>query len=145
MCVSLIFTHIVCLFFFLMIRRPPRSTRTDTLFPYTTLFRSFAGRDVGDVAAVGNGLPPGGDDVAGDGGGRSQVAAFARRVAAQVVDDDLRALRRVAPRYRRPDAAPGPGDDGDPSFQCTHDISSTCCLWFQIGRESGWERVCRYV
>src|SRR3546814_7086533 len=28
-----------CLFF-LMIRRPPRSTRTDTLFPYTTLFRS---------------------------------------------------------------------------------------------------------
>src|SRR3546814_1488986 len=29
----------VCVFF-LMIRRPPRSTRTDTLFPYTTLFRS---------------------------------------------------------------------------------------------------------
>src|SRR3546814_11062584 len=28
------------LFFFLMIRRPPRSKRTDTLFPYTTLFRS---------------------------------------------------------------------------------------------------------
>src|SRR3546814_4129716 len=28
------------LFFFLMIRPPPRSTRTDTLFPYTTLFRS---------------------------------------------------------------------------------------------------------
>src|SRR3546814_15410890 len=32
----------VCLFcfFFLMLRRPPRSTLTDTLFPYTTLFRS---------------------------------------------------------------------------------------------------------
>src|SRR3546814_12731086 len=29
-------------FFFLMIRRPPRATRTDTLFPYTTLFRSPA-------------------------------------------------------------------------------------------------------
>src|SRR3546814_14567757 len=29
------------MFFFLMIRRPPRSTRTDTLFPYTTLFRSL--------------------------------------------------------------------------------------------------------
>src|SRR3546814_3347426 len=28
------------MFFFLMIRRQPRSTRTDTLFPYTTLFRS---------------------------------------------------------------------------------------------------------
>src|SRR3546814_1478495 len=33
---------ICCLsIFFLMIRRPPRSTRTDTLFPYTTLFRSL--------------------------------------------------------------------------------------------------------
>src|SRR3546814_6498994 len=30
------------MFFFCMIRRPPRSTRTDTLFPYTTLFRSRA-------------------------------------------------------------------------------------------------------
>src|SRR3546814_5403984 len=30
--------------FFLMIRRPPRSTRTDTLFPYTTLFRSLPPR-----------------------------------------------------------------------------------------------------
>src|SRR3546814_12811830 len=31
---------LVMFFFFLMIRRPPRSTRTDTRFPYTTLFRS---------------------------------------------------------------------------------------------------------
>src|SRR3546814_11925615 len=37
MCVLL---GVVLCFFFLMIRRPPRSTRTDTLFPYTTLFRS---------------------------------------------------------------------------------------------------------
>src|SRR3546814_16722609 len=38
-------------FFFLMIRRPPRSTRTDTLFPYTTLFRSVERRqrDRGDA------------------------------------------------------------------------------------------------
>src|SRR3546814_2281477 len=39
-----IVTHVLFgalrVFFFLMIRRPPRSTRTDTLFPYTTLFRS---------------------------------------------------------------------------------------------------------
>src|SRR3546814_14653344 len=32
--------------FFLMIRRPPRSTRTDTLFPYTTLFRSDQALDI---------------------------------------------------------------------------------------------------
>src|SRR3546814_16036427 len=31
-------------FFFLMIRRPPRSTRTDTLFPYTTLVRALIPR-----------------------------------------------------------------------------------------------------
>src|SRR3546814_20043363 len=36
----LLFISILYIFFFLMIRRPPRSTRTDTLFPYTTLFRS---------------------------------------------------------------------------------------------------------
>src|SRR3546814_1425468 len=33
--------------FCLMIRRPPRSTRTDTLFPYTTLFRSFPPSEFG--------------------------------------------------------------------------------------------------
>src|SRR3546814_19029603 len=34
------YTTVFCYLCFLMIRRPPRSTRTDTLFPYTTLFRS---------------------------------------------------------------------------------------------------------
>src|SRR3546814_7954344 len=37
--------------FFLMIRRPPRSTRTDTLFPDTTLFRSRVAEGVQDVDA----------------------------------------------------------------------------------------------
>src|SRR3546814_18518770 len=56
-------------FFFLMIRRPPRSTRTDTLFPYTTLFRSLELRqlvvepqrdlrtDRGQLLVVGDVLP----------------------------------------------------------------------------------------
>src|SRR3546814_20612834 len=35
-----------------MIRRPPRSTRTDTLFPYTTLFRSSIGELIADLAAI---------------------------------------------------------------------------------------------
>src|SRR3546814_11410457 len=38
------FVLFLFVFFFLMIRRPPRSTRTDTLFPYTTLFRSDRSR-----------------------------------------------------------------------------------------------------
>src|SRR3546814_6698675 len=58
---------VVFIFLFLMIRRPPRSTRTDTLFPYTTLFRSsldqaiaIAGARVpGDVREV---RWPAGDD-----------------------------------------------------------------------------------
>src|SRR3546814_13499807 len=46
MCLTMRFSYCWCIrvvfwcFFFLLIRRPPRSTRTDTLFPYTTLFRS---------------------------------------------------------------------------------------------------------
>src|SRR3989441_835385 len=67
---------LVC-FFFLMIRRPPRST----LFPYTTLFRSQrgrgrAGRHHDRIAAVargvhggGSGVVGGGDRVAAQGGG----------------------------------------------------------------------------
>src|SRR3546814_7483482 len=39
-----------------MVRRPPRSTRTDTLFPYTTLFR--AGRKAGCVGACRAGMAP---------------------------------------------------------------------------------------
>src|SRR3546814_5665769 len=39
--VILCFVCVLTLCFFLMILRPPRSTRTDTLFPYTTLFRSL--------------------------------------------------------------------------------------------------------
>src|SRR3546814_15922703 len=46
-----LFTVLYCvftcfIFFVLMIRRPPRSTRTDTLFPYPTLFRSGPARAV---------------------------------------------------------------------------------------------------
>src|SRR3546814_8311217 len=43
---------LLLLVFFLMIRRPPRSTRTDTLFPYTTLFRSLGGRKRCHMAEV---------------------------------------------------------------------------------------------
>src|SRR3546814_10310104 len=52
-------------FFFLMIRRPPGSTRPDTLFPYTTLFRSALGGEhaVRDVAVAARPEQPGGDAV----------------------------------------------------------------------------------
>src|SRR3546814_782120 len=53
MCVFLVVHYYLQLFviFFLRIRRPPRSTRTDTLFPYTTLFRSTISADMNDILA----------------------------------------------------------------------------------------------
>src|SRR3546814_16501340 len=44
-------SHLFC-FRFLMIRRPPRSTRTDTLFPYTTLCRSMSFDEIARLAAA---------------------------------------------------------------------------------------------
>src|SRR3546814_20908760 len=65
-CVSYIFLSNVI--FCLMIRRPPRSTRTDTLFPYTTLFRS----KLGEIsAALGPKAPE-------EGSGRPEIGASPR-------------------------------------------------------------------
>src|SRR3546814_11490858 len=76
-------SFVFCLFvFFLSIRRPPRATRTDTLFPYTTLFRSrlavrpaglpLGGGGAGVVGGRAAGVPArgaGGVVAAGGGGG----------------------------------------------------------------------------
>src|SRR3546814_20367760 len=48
-------------FFCLMIQRPPRSTRTDTLFPYTTRFRSQVGKIALDQILAAVGVGEGGD------------------------------------------------------------------------------------
>src|SRR3546814_6935830 len=78
-CFILDLRHVVSVvhfIFFLMIRRPPRSTRTDTLFPYTTLFRSFRIFLLGRQACRHGTRPP-------------QPAAVLRRSA-----DDLAGLPR---------------------------------------------------
>src|SRR3546814_3327053 len=84
-----------------MIRRPPRSTRTDTLFPYTTLFRS-AGHAGGAVrrrrgvpAAQGAALGPVGGD-AGQGADLPAQVAHARRGPAALSRAPLRDGRRQA-------------------------------------------------
>src|SRR3546814_19804705 len=63
----------VFLIFFLMIRRPPRSTRTDTLFPYTTLFRSFRRAEREKMIGDGGG--------AADGFAGEEVVDLARQLA----------------------------------------------------------------
>src|SRR3546814_11849845 len=80
----------VC-FFFLIIRRPPRSTRTDTLFPYPTLFRSHP-RHRGD--------PP-----------RHRPGAAPRRLGLRLLDELVLAVGRprdvaVAPARPRARVAP---------------------------------------
>src|SRR3546814_16323873 len=77
-------------FFFLLIRRPPRSTRTDTLFPDTTLFRSVpAVGDVPDLLAGRNRARA----VRPDRGG----IGTRRRVSDRIFEHELRALlaRRI--------------------------------------------------
>src|SRR3546814_18694351 len=69
-----------------MIRRPPRSTRTDTLFPYTTLFRSWPSAEWGSLPIEGG------------------VAAAFRREIAQA--DDPRAKEREIERDFQSKASP---------------------------------------
>src|SRR3546814_17538728 len=59
-----------------MTRRPPRSTRTDTLFPYTTLFRSV-GKAIHDIVAV---LPCALEQITGDTGIQRSVTVTCKQV-----------------------------------------------------------------
>src|SRR3546814_12251430 len=111
-------------FFFLMIRRPPRSTLTDTLFPYTTLFRSpHPRRSRGGAPRAGpprgqlrRGAPAHGRDVRHLAeAARGRAAAGGAGLAAAALPAGL-AVRRLWPRVAR-----------------------------EIGRAVCRERVCQYV
>src|SRR3546814_11520126 len=80
---------LVFCFFFLMIRRPPRSTRTDTLFPYTTLFRS---RDRAAAARTGR--------------GGASCGVSCAECSAQLVEVDRAAMLDPAGRGFEADGAP---------------------------------------
>src|SRR3546814_989918 len=74
---------------FLMIRRPPRSTRTDTLFPYTTLFRSFAA----GAANVGSNIAANARYFY-EAGGSKDAAQIAKRSEEQT--SELQSLMRIS-------------------------------------------------
>src|SRR3546814_14447405 len=76
-----------------MIRRPPRSTRTDTLFPYTTLFRSVAGSG----ASMGNGIGFNFFGIIGDGDGLGNTFSAHRKRIRVVLQDvsDRKSTRRT--------------------------------------------------
>src|SRR3546814_6022216 len=81
-----------------MLRRPPRSTRTDTLFPFTTLFRSLHPRRPGEADPQGNPGP-----AAGRAPGR--VRRPAGRVA-QATQPGSRRTAALAPGRSRSGASP---------------------------------------
>src|SRR3546814_16887396 len=111
-----------------MIRRPPRSTRTDTLFPYTTLFRSHA--EIGGEAPqrIGEGRGP------------------------VLLDPEMRAPRKgIARDGQRREPSPAPGRDREERDQ--HDQARPDIMKrprrglavLEIGRASCRERVCTYL
>src|SRR3546814_15407575 len=100
-----------------MIRRPPRSTRTDTLFPYTTLFRSGREEGVGGILDQFGRTPRG-----------EQDRRFVEEQRAVDLAHDLAA-----------EIVLGADDDAVRAFEVA-DRSA-----FEIGRAWCRERVCQYV
>src|SRR3546814_2333532 len=90
-------------FFFIMIRRPPRSTRTDTLFPYTTLFRShgysYSGwplRPPCRCRGCGVAQPVGGAGSAQNAERGIASASFAGSVRSEEHTSELQSLMRIS-------------------------------------------------
>src|SRR3546814_11025301 len=118
-----------------MLRQPPRSTRTDTLFPYTTLFRSHAAA----FAALARG------------------AGARRRRLQYRVEDDLDTMELIAQTFDAGYLARGHAghDDPRPLFVVGLPRSGTTLVdrilgshpqvASKIGRASCRERVCQYV
>src|SRR3546814_14095996 len=117
-----------------MLRRPPSSTRTDTLFPYTTLFRSSSEMLAWQAERFGEpldvlGLKEMEKPVPGPG----EVLIKVRAVGLGL--PDLMAVQGRYPLITLPPAIPGH------SFAGTIDSTGPG----KIGRASCWARVCPYV
>src|SRR3546814_18745405 len=100
-----------------MIRRPPRSTRTDTLFPYTTLFRSDAGDSLALLCSGKSGI----------GSALSSLANNCQLGAINGDDDSHHASATAA--LTRPGGR----------------VGVSAGRGRELGRASGRERVCQYV
>src|SRR3546814_12421214 len=118
-----------------MIRRPPRSTRTDTLFPYTTLFRSAVGR-ADAVAVICEGLR---DDLIGRGVDPGKILVSPNGVDLTLFGDPPPRDAALAAKLGL-DGAEVIGFIG--SF---YDSEGLDDLIAEIGRASCRERGCQYV
>src|SRR3546814_4469415 len=118
-----------------MIRRPPRSTRTDTLFPYTTPFRSamakaLSGDTVGRLAAGEPGVQIGGSAHPHRGARLDRRAAEVRQQHRIVAGEQ----RRVHRRFALEDVEPGGGDRpaGERSEEHTSELQSLMRISYAV-------------
>src|SRR3546814_12860443 len=93
MCVDVVCAVRLVFVFFLMIRRPPRSTRTDTLFPYTTLFRSLL---IGVVIACDDSLLAAASRALLPWASRGVEAWGLRRLRSEEHTSELQSLMRIS-------------------------------------------------
>src|SRR3546814_19729472 len=107
--------------FFLMIRRPPRSTRTDTLFPYTTLFRSLDSKSF--ISALSR--------LSGD-------TIFVSRSPLRKAGDDFYSIQDITPEQ-------GASSAGECVVRIRNVENVADDFAQEIGRASCRERVCQYV
>src|SRR3546814_18190625 len=115
-----------------MIRRPPRSTLTDTLFPYTTLFRSSLESPISGVLELVPGEPPVLVRVQGRGEANAVIElTLLTEPPVTLATDRLSPPDLGWREYGQVDGFVS-GTDSIVTFQ-------------QIGRASGRERVCTYV
>src|SRR3546814_12327358 len=120
-----------------MIRRPPRSTRTDTRFPYTTLFRSIRGSPARDMLEEMRGILVRGEL------GASHLLELATTAAARILRMPWRGSLSPGDKADLVIVA----DTGQPG-PCTLpglDRSQLRAVVHEIGRASWRERVCQYV
>src|SRR3546814_17138286 len=115
-----------------MIRRPPRSTRTDTLFPYTTLFRSG-----GDLPRLSDALPGKLRRSRGRGFKASSEDGAGRPPRPWRSEGGAALHPAAAPLFRGKPRQEAGGTGYRPTLHL--------CLHAQIGRASCRERVCQYV
>src|SRR3546814_18237611 len=109
-----------------MILRPPRSTRTDTLFPYTTLFRSVSGgRDINEVEVAVGAVEP----------GRTLAPAAGTESAITIEENLPTAAGKLNPDYTFINFIEGKSN--------SH--ARAAAEHVEIGRASCRARVCQYV